>query len=82
MFIAVRSIGRSDDCQIAEKPQTTKQPDNKTTRQQIRMLIAVRSIARLDDCQIAEKPQTTKQLNNKTTKQQTPTFTDLFRCRV
>ena len=82
MFIVVRSIACLDDCQIAENPQTTKQPDNKTTRQQMQMLIAVRSIARSDDCQIAEKPQTTKQLNNKTTKQQTPTFTDLFRCRV
>ena len=82
MLIAVRSIARLDDCQIAGKPQTTKQLNNKTTRQQMQMLIAVRSIARLDDCQIAEKPQTTKQLNNKTTKQQKHTFTDLFRCRV
>ena len=67
MLIAVRSIARLDDCQIAEKPQTTKQPDNKTTKQQMQMLIAVRSIARSDDCQIAEKPQTTKQQNNQTT---------------
>ncbi len=34
MLIAVRSIARLDDCQIAEKPQTTKQLNNKTTKQQ------------------------------------------------